>query len=95
MRRSPINGTRSRPIVYLNSDGEEIEEEENDSENFDRSNDDHQLSFIDNLFNERRLVFDMNHRYAESLIRERIDTLERENFRLQTDYRRLLSRLNR
>ena len=79
----------------MNSDGEEVEEEENDSENFDRSNDDHQSSFIDNLINERRLVFDMNNRYAESLIRERIDTLGREYFRLQTECQRLLSQLNR
>ena len=61
---STNNGTCSSSVIFLDSDGEEVEEEE---ENFVRSNDDrHQFSYIENLFNRRRLVFDINERYAES-----------------------------
>ena len=63
---STRNGTRSSSVIFLDSDGEEVEEEE---ENFVGSNDDRrQSSYIENLFNRRRLVFDINERYAESLI---------------------------
>ena len=84
---STINGTRSSSVIYLDSDGEEVEEEE---ENFVGWNDDRrQSSYIENLFNRRRLVFDINERYAESLIQRRIHALECENLRLQNESQRL------
>ena len=90
---STINGTRSSSVIFLDSDGEEVEEEE---ENFVGSNDDRrQSSYIENLFNRRRLVFDINERYAESLIQRRIHTLERENLRLQNECQRLNAQLHR
>ena len=89
---STINGTRSSSIIFLDSDGEEVEEE---GENFVGSNDDRrQSSYIENLFI-RRLVFDINERYAESLIQQHIHALERENFRLQNECQILNAQLRR
>ena len=63
---STRNGARSSSVIFLDSEGEEVEERE---ENFVGSNDDRLQSFsIEDLFNRRRLVFDINERYAESLI---------------------------
>ena len=71
---STINGTHSSSVIFLDSDGEEVEEEE---ENFDRSNDDHHRSTcVEHLFNRRRIIFDINERYAESLIQQEIRALE-------------------
>ena len=92
---STTNGTRSSSVVFLNSEGEEVEEEENAaSENLVRSNDDRlHSSFIEDLFNRRRLVFEINERYAESLISRRIHALERENLQPQVECQRLNAQL--
>ena len=67
---SKINGTRSSSVIFLDSDGEEVEEEE---ENVVGPNDDHcRSSCVEHLFNRRRLIFDINERYAESLIQQEI-----------------------
>ena len=90
---STINGTRSSSVIFLDSDGEEVEEEE---ENFDRSNDDHHRSTcVEHLFNRRRIIFDINERYAESLIQQEIRALERENIWLQNQCQRLNTQLQR
>ena len=88
---STINGTRSSSVIFLHSDGEEVEEEE---ENFDGSNDDHLHSTcVEHLFNRRRIIFDINERYAESLIQQEIRALERQNIWLQNEYQRLNTQL--
>ena len=94
-RRRPINGARSGVIVHLNSDGEEVEEENNnyEREEFERSNDEHQSSFIDNIINEGRSAYDLFNRYAEHVLPERIETLTRENAQLRAEYQRLSNRL--
>ena len=90
---STINGTRSSSVIFLDSDGEEVEEEE---ENFDGSNDDHHRSTcVEHLFNRRRIIFDINERYAESLIQQEIRALERENIWLQNQCQRLNTQLQR
>ena len=90
---STINGTRSSSVIFLDSDGEEVEEEE---ENFDGSNDDHLYSTcVEHLFNRRRIIFDINERYAESLIQQEIRTLERQNIWLQNECQRLNTQLQR
>ena len=96
-RRRPVNGNLPSPIINLGSDGEEVEEEEENvsSENINRSNDDRQSSFIERLINRRRLVFEINNRYAESLIRRQIDALGREHVRLRVECHRLTAQLNR
>ena len=63
---STRNETRSSSVIFLDSEGEEVEEEE---ENFVGSNDDyHRPTCVQHLFNRRRLIFDINERYAESFI---------------------------
>ena len=58
--------TRSSFVIFLDSDGEEVEEEEG---NFVGSNEDHhRSSCIQHLFNRRGLIFNVNERYAESFI---------------------------
>ena len=90
---STINGTHSSSVIFLDSDGEEVEEEE---ENFVGSNDDHRrFSCIEHLFKRRRLIFDINERYAESLIQQEIRALERENLWLQNECQRLNAQLRR
>ena len=90
---STINGTRSSSVIFLDSDGEEVEEEE---ENFVGSNDDHHRSTcVEHLFNRRRIIFDINERYAESLIQQEIRALERENIWLQNECQRLNTQLQR
>ena len=90
---STINGTRSSSVIFLDSDGEEVEEEE---ENFDELNDDHLYSTcVEHLFNRRRIIFDINERYAESLIQQEIRTLERQNIWLQNECQRLNTQLQR
>ena len=88
---STINGTRSSSIIFLDSDGEEVEEEE---ENVVGPNDNHRRSScVEHLFNRRRLIFDINERYAESLIQQEIRALERENLWLQNECQRLNAQL--
>ena len=90
---STRNETRSSSVIFLDSEGEEVEEEE---ENFVWSNDDHRRSScIEHLFNRRRLIFDINEKYAESLIQQEIRALERENLLLQNDCQRLNAHLPR
>ncbi len=90
---STINGTRSSSVIFMDSDGEEVEEEE---ENFDGSNDDHLYSTcVEHLFNRRRIIFDINERYAESLIQRQIRALERQNIWLQNECQRLNTQLQR
>ena len=90
---STRNETRSSSVIFLDNDGEEVEEEE---ENFVGSNDDHRRSScIQHLFNRRRLIFDINERYAESLIQHEIRTLERENLWLHKECQRLNAPLRR
>ena len=81
------NETRSSSVIFLDSEGEEVEEEE---ENFVGSNDDHHRSTcVQHLFNRRILIFDINERYAESLIQQEIRALERENLWLENECQRL------
>ena len=91
---STINGTRSSSVIFLGSDGEEVEEEE---ENFVGLNDNHHCStcMSNSLFNRRRIIFDINERYAESLIQQEIRALERENIWLQNECQRLNTQLQR
>ncbi len=89
---STINGTRSSSVIFMDSDGEEVEEEED----FDESNDDHLYSTcVEHLFNRRRVIFDINERYAESLIQRQIRALERQNLWLQNECQRLNTQLQR
>ena len=77
----------------MDSDGEEVEEEEED---FDESNDDHLYSTcVEHLFNKRRIIFDINERYAESLIQRQIRALERQNIWLQNECQRINTQLQR
>ena len=90
---STINGTRSSSVIFMDSDGEEVEEEE---ENFDGSNDDNLYSTcVEHLFNRRRVIFDINERYAESLIQRQMRALERQNIWLQNECQRLNTQLQR
>ena len=60
------NETRSSSVIFLDSEGEEVEEEE---ESFVRSNDGHRRSTcIEHLFIRRRIIFSINERYLESFI---------------------------
>ena len=72
-----------------------MKEDDNEREEFERSNDDRRSSFIDNVIDERRSAFDLFNRYAEHLLLERIETLMRENYQLHPEHQRLLNRLDR
>ena len=88
---STRNKTRSSSVIFLDREGEEVEEEE---ESFVGSNDDHHRSIcIEHLFNRRRIIFDINERYAESLIQQEIRALEQENLLLQNECQRLNAQL--
>ena len=88
---STINGSRSSSVIFINSDGEEFEEED-----FDESNDDHHYSTcVEHLFNRRRIIFDINERYAESLIQRQLRALERQNIWLRNECQRLNTQLQR
>ena len=80
---STRNETRSSSVIFLDSEGEEVEEEE---ESFVGSNDSHQRSTcIHHLFNRRRIIFNINERYLESYIQREVRALERENINLQAE----------
>ena len=84
---STRNETRSSSVIFLDSEGEEVEEEE---ESFVGSNDDHRRSTcIEHLFNRRRIIFNINERYLESFIQRQIRALERENNSLRAEVHRL------
>ena len=84
---STRNETRSSSVIILDSEGEEVEEEE---ESFVRSNDDHHPSTcIGHLFSGRRSIFSINERYLESFIQQQVRVLEQENIFLRAEVRRL------
>ena len=90
---STKNETRSSSVIFLDSEGEEVEEEE---ESFVGSNDDHHRSIcIEHLFNRIIIIFDINERYAKSLIQQEIRALEHENLWLQNQCQRLNAQLRR
>ncbi len=89
---STINGTRTSSVIFINSDGEEVEEEED----FDETDDDyHYSTCVEHLFRRRRVIFDINERYAESLIVRQIQALERQNLWLRNECQRLNTQLQR
>ena len=80
-----------RKRVY---DGEEVGEENNfnEQEEFERSNDNHRSSFINETIDEGGSAYDLFNRYAEHVLRERVETLMRENAQLRAEYQRLSNR---
>ena len=87
-------GRYSSPYQRPTRSAEEEIEEENyfpAPTNFERSNDGHLASFILDLIDvEGGSPYDLFNRYAEYVLRQRIQTLERERERLRAQYQRLL-----
>ncbi len=87
-------GRYSSPYQRPTRSAEEEIEEENyfpAPTNFERSNDGRLASFILDLIDvEGGSPYDLFNRYAEYVLRQRIQTLERERERLRAQYQRLL-----
>ena len=84
---STRNETQSSSVIFLDSEGEEVEEEE---ESFVRSNDGHRRSTcIEHLFSRRRIIFSINERYLESFIQREVRALEHENISLRAEVHQL------
>ena len=88
-------GRYSSPYQRPSRSAEEIEGENFPAPNdYERSNDGRLASFIVDLLDvEGTSTYDLFNRYAEYVLRQRIQTLERERERLRAQYQRLLCRL--
>ena len=90
-------GRYSSPYQRPTRSAEEEIEEENyfpAPNDYERWNDDRLASFIADIINvEGGSPYDLFNRYAEYVLRQRIQTLERERERLRAQYQRLLHRL--